>query len=198
MSIVLWAARLEHPLTEAETRFLFLRLPESRRERLLRVKNRAAWREPLCAYALLAYALKQQEQIGALPTIQVTEKGKPFFPTVPAVHFNLSHTEGAVLVGVSEAPVGVDIQGRRAVTPRTARRIAEAGLSAEQYFTKWARYEAISKRKGSGIAVLPLEQWDSEDAVSLDLFPGYAAAVSGQEPILSVHKVSQSVLCRAD
>ena len=39
MSIELWAARLERPLTERETAAMLRLLPEARRERLLRIKQ---------------------------------------------------------------------------------------------------------------------------------------------------------------
>ena len=49
MSIELWAARLERPLTERETTAMLRLLPEARRERLLRIKQPEERREPLCA-----------------------------------------------------------------------------------------------------------------------------------------------------
>ena len=57
MPIGLWAARLERPLTGEETEGLTNLLPPGRRERLLRVKDPARRREPLCAYLLLRLAL---------------------------------------------------------------------------------------------------------------------------------------------
>ena len=58
MAIKLWAAELERPLTAEETERLTALLPPGRRERLLRVKDPARRREPLCAYLLLRLALR--------------------------------------------------------------------------------------------------------------------------------------------
>ena len=49
MSIELWAARLERPLTERETEAMLPLLPPERQERLLRIKQSEERREPLCA-----------------------------------------------------------------------------------------------------------------------------------------------------
>ena len=64
----------------------------------------------------------QEEKLGiALPSSApaYTPHGKPYFPEHPDVHFNLSHTAGAVLVGLSDRPVGVDIEHIRPVSQRT-------------------------------------------------------------------------------
>ena len=108
MSIELWAARLERPLTERETEAMLPLLPPERQERLLRIKQSEKRREPLCAYLILRHALWDQYRWRELPPIRLTSLGKPYFPDFPEVHFNLSHTTGAVLVALSGEPVGVE------------------------------------------------------------------------------------------
>ena len=108
MSIELWAARLERPLTERETEAMLPLLPPERQERLLRIKQSEKRREPLCAYLILRHALWEQYRWRELPPIRLTSLGKPYFPDFPEVHFNLSHTTGAVLVALSGEPVGVE------------------------------------------------------------------------------------------
>ena len=110
MSIELWAARLERPLTERETEAMLPLLPPERQERLLRIKQSEKRREPLCAYLILRHALWEQYRWRELPPIRLTSLGKPYFPDFPEVHFNLSHTTGAVLVALSGEPVGGDIK----------------------------------------------------------------------------------------
>ena len=70
MSIELWAARLERPLTERETAAMLRLLPEARRERLLRIKQPEKRREPLCAYLILRHALWEQYRWQELPEIR--------------------------------------------------------------------------------------------------------------------------------
>ena len=108
MSIELWAARLERPLTERETEAMLPLLPPERQERLLRIKQSEKRREPLCAYLILRHALWEQYRWRELPPIPLTSLGKPYFPDFPEVPFNLSHTIGAVLVALSGEPVGVE------------------------------------------------------------------------------------------
>ena len=64
-----------------------------------------------------------------------------------------SHTAGAVLAGVSDRPLGVDIERFRPVTPRLLRRLGAD--SAEEALGRWVRLEALAKQSGTGvIAVL--------------------------------------------
>lgn len=133
MSIGLWAARLERPLSEGEEKRLLALIPAARRERLLRVKDPARRREPLCAYLLLRLALRETYGWEELPEISLSAQGKPDFPDHPAVYFNLSHTGGAVLVGISDQPVGVDIERVRPVAPASLKRLA-AGVEEKDFF----------------------------------------------------------------
>ena len=80
MPIGLWAARLERPLTGEETEGLTNLLPPGRRERLLRVKDPARRREPLCAYLLLRLALRETYGWEAFPDIALSSQGKSHFP----------------------------------------------------------------------------------------------------------------------
>ena len=106
MSIELWAVRLERPLTAEETEAMMALLPPERRDRLLRVRQEERRQEPLCAYFILRQALEEQYGWRQLPEIALTNRGKPYFPQHPEVQFNLSHTAGAVLVGLSDEPLG--------------------------------------------------------------------------------------------
>ncbi|MDO4316508.1 MAG: 4'-phosphopantetheinyl transferase [Oscillospiraceae bacterium] len=180
MPIELWAARLERPLTERETGLMLDMLPPERRERILRLKQPEKRREPLCAYLILRLALREQYHWRELPEIRLSPRGKPCFPEHPEVHFNLSHTSGAVLVGLSDQPLGVDIEKIRPVSRRAARRLAGV-TDGEVFFQSWVRREARVKRGGAGIGTMlrqetPLES--GEFYYPLDTFPGYAAGVA--------------------
>ena len=182
MSIELWAARLERPLTERETTAMLRLLPEARRERLLRIKQPEKRREPLCAYLILRHALWEQYRWRELPEIRLSSFGKPYFPEHPDVHFNLSHTAGAVLVGLSDRPVGVDIEHIRPVSQRTMRRLADVGTE-RAFFQSWVRREARAKCAGTGVIAMldrepPLRA--GEQFYPLDVFPGYAAGAASQ------------------
>ena len=180
MPIGLWAARLERPLTGEETEGLTNLLPPGRRERLLRVKDPARRREPLCAYLLLRLALREACGWEELPDIALSSQGKPCFPDALGVHFNLSHTSGAVLVGLSDQPIGVDIERIRPMSPASLERLA-AGVAEQDFFPCWVRREARAKLDGTDMGALlrseiPLR--DGEFYYPLDVFPGYAAGMA--------------------
>lgn len=183
MAVDLWAARLERALTEQETERILRILPPNRRERLMKLRQEEKRREPLCAYLILCLALWELYQWRGFPEMAENSMGKPYFPEHPGVHFNISHTTGAVLVGVSDQPVGVDIERIRPVSQRTMRRLAD--VSTEQdFFRNWVRREARTKRSGNGIGTMmrsetPLQQ--GEFYYELDTFPGYVAGVATRD-----------------
>lgn len=180
MPIALWAAKLNRPLTEREEEILLRLLPRERRDRLFRVRQRERRREPLCAYFILRRALWEQYRWREIPEIARSSAGKPFFPAHPEAHFSLSHTHGAVLVGLSGQPLGVDIERIRPVDRRMETRFSEADPGG--FFRTWVRREARGKRTGIGIGGMlqgepPLEP--GEFYHEADIFPGYAAGASG-------------------
>lgn len=179
MSIELWAARLDRPLTAEETETMMALLPPERRERLLRQREDRR-REPLCAYFLLCRALSELYGWRELPEIALTDRGKPYFLRRPEVQFNLSHTAGAVLVGVVDEPLGVDIEHIRPVSQRAMRRLADVD-TREDFFRSWVRREARAKRSGDGVGTMmqgetPLRY--GEVYYEIETFPGYAAGVA--------------------
>ncbi len=62
------------------------------------------------ARQLLARLLADRYGISPLPAITVTATGKPYFASHPGIHFSLSHCPRAVMVVISDAPVGCDIE----------------------------------------------------------------------------------------
>ena len=168
-------------------------LPEERRARLLPVKNEEIRREVLCAYGLLHLLLQQRYGREELPECQMGRRGKPAFCEEGLPQFNLSHTQGAVLLGLSESPLGVDIQYMRPVSARVKDRLREAGKMEAGYYRDWARYEAWVKRLGA--AVDPhFADADTLDAVELETFPGFSAAYSGEGPLVDLHLLTMDDL----
>jgi phosphopantetheinyl transferase len=131
--------------------------------------------EPGAARWALRSVLSQYlDEDPAAIELRLGERGKPMLadPDV-ALHFNLSHSGGLVLIAVCrDLEVGVDIQWMR--KPRGRERPAE-------FYAEWTRREAIAKCHGVGLwGPLP----DTPIAVcELNVEPGYAAAlaVAGEE-----------------
>ena len=101
-------------------------------------------------------------------------KGKPYLVDAPpGLEFNLSHTEGFCLVGVTRgAAIGVDIERVRA-TDDMPQLVRQCFSRAEQreferlavadrcraFFKGWTRKEAFIKAIGDGLSY-PLEKFD--------------------------------------
>ena len=190
MAVNLWAARMERPLEPGEVQRLLPLLPPERRERLLRLPSEKR-REPLCAWLLLRMAQRETLEWTELPSVALTDRGKPFFPDHPQVQFNLSHTEGAVLAGLSDRPMGVDIERIR---PASSRLMEQMGSDTEKaFFAAWVRREARTKCSGWGIGAMlrqepPLEP--GECCRELEIFPGYAAcAASRGRPLPEIVRI---------
>jgi 4'-phosphopantetheinyl transferase len=191
MAVELWTALLDRSLTEREEEALLRLMPMERLRRLQSVQEHSRWREPLCAYAMLRQALWERYRLRKLPSISCSAMGKPFFPDYPAIHFNLSHTVGAVLVGVGDEPMGVDIEKIRPVSERAMLRLA--GVATErEFFRSWVRLETRAKRDGTGVGTMDktdLALRPGEFYQELKTFEDYVAgiAVRGAMPDVQLH-----------
>ena len=113
------------------------------------------------ADALLAQVLHRWTGATALPPTARTGAGKPFFPTLPQVHFNISHNGALLLCGGGDAPVGVDIERvrpRSTDLPRHALSAAEydwyrrRGSCWTDFYQLWTLKESRCKYTGQGIS----------------------------------------------
>jgi 4'-phosphopantetheinyl transferase len=101
--------------------------------------------------------------------------------------FNLSHTGGLVILGLTlESEIGVDVERIRSIENRDA--IAERYFSASEYgqvlsdevfFQCWTRKEAYIKAVGGGLSI-PLRSIKTDGWSVIDLRPrdGYVGAVA--------------------
>lgn len=179
MDIHLYAILLDRPLTDDEVDALLRILPERRRERLSHLPRPELQFEPLCAYALLRQGVHELFGWEELPEMTYSKYGKPGFAQHSEVQFNISHTRGAVLVGIHDEPIGVDIEKIRPVSERTMQRIAGVATQKE-FFESWVRRESRSKWGGSGLGSMRKDESPTmygERFEFLETFPGYVACV---------------------
>lgn len=92
---------------------------------------------------------------------QYTERGKPYLP-LKDIHFNISHSGDYALIGVSQYPIGVDIE--KIKPNRDFKRLAETVLSEDErawvfaqdteqrFYHLWTLKEARLKCDGDGLA----------------------------------------------
>lgn len=179
MDIELFALKIDRELTLQEQEKMLAILPPRRRERLEKLSRDKIPAEPLCAYALLLRILHALYGWNVLPQMAYNQYGKPFFPDYPDVHFNISHTRGALLVGVHNQPLGVDLELIRPVSARTMEMIA--GVSQEkEFFENWVRRESRGKWGGIGLGSIRKDDKEvlyGENFYYVDTFPEYVACV---------------------
>lgn len=155
MPLSVWLLEAPALLDSGEEAAVLNKLLPGRRERVA-AGNRTTW---LAAYALEAVLLQRctglrrdQLSLGLSPT------GKPFLPGCPSCRYNLSHSGTAVLLGISDQEIGVDIETIRVLSPRVLRRCftpAETewcGQDAAKMTALWTQKEAYSKWSGQGLA----------------------------------------------
>lgn len=192
VDIQLIAIRLERPFTEEETARLLQLVPTERRVRLANLRDPVLGQEPICAYAALQLGLNALYGWRELPELAYNKYGKPEFAAHPEVQFNISHTRGAVLVGIHDQPIGVDIERIRPVSERTMQRLAGAATQRE-FFESWTRRESRGKWGGVGLAAMRREASPTmfgERFEYVDTFPGYVACVCthSNDPLAKVHR----------
>ena len=105
--------------------------------------------ERTLAHLLLETALRRELGLETVPPIARGARGKPWFPDLPDLHFNLSHSRGAAVCALHHLPVGVDVEKVRSAPKRLA-----AGLGDEAFFRLWTAREAAVKRAGLGVEAL--------------------------------------------
>lgn len=173
MEIELCAVRLARALREEEREALMHVLPDARRARLAR--SREAAQEVLLAYGTLHARLSARYGWEELPEMRRGKNGKPFFPDCPELFFNLSHTRGAVLVGIHDQPIGVDIEALRPVSARL-RRLFPAAETERECWENWVKRESAVKRAGGSILAAHGSA-AGEHFFPFAPFDGYAACV---------------------
>lgn len=147
-------------ITEEALQHHLLALPQWRREQALRYKFIGGKRECTIAYRLLQKNLLQDHGITEPPHFTLTEHGKPLLQEYPSIHFNLSHCRQAAICVTHDAPVGVDIECERTITPSLLRytmndsEVAQVEQAADptlQFLRLWTQKEAVFKLTGTGI-----------------------------------------------
>lgn len=179
MEIELIALRLDRPLTREERAHLAAFVPPERLRRLEALRDPTRADEPLCAYAALRLALREHCGWQTLPPLAYGAHGKPCFADHPEVCFSLSHTRGAVLVGIHDQPLGVDIERIRPMRARAMQRLADTADERE-FFARWTRRESRAKWSGAGLAAsreAELPALHGERLEPVETFVGYVACL---------------------
>lgn len=98
--------------------------------------------------------------LSSLPPLERTERGKPFFPDRPELHFNISHSADRIVCALGSAPVGLDLQVHRPsrtafldrlCTPEERVWLKERQDSPSAFARLWSMKESRCKYSGQGL-----------------------------------------------
>ena len=193
-----------HLCTDEAVREMLPLVSEQRRQQALRYSHTFGRFCCLKSYLMLLELLSAvyPELDTSKPEFGYTAQGKPFLLARPDIHFSISHTKNAILVAISDAPIGVDIEAFRspsaALIARTMNAteqaaIATAAASAaatleppatrEALFSAiWTRKEAVLKLRGTGIEGDLKHVLAGSEAIFTRIFPrkSYAFSIAQQ------------------
>lgn len=142
-------------------------LPE-RREKIIRLKAKEEQLRSLAANRLLRIALEEAGIDYERQVFTYNEHGKPCL-LHQSMHFNISHAGNYAVCGISDQPIGVDVEvitkldGKPDQVRRIADRILtepeqnfwndEQGASGAELLKVWTKKESYAKMKGIGLSI---------------------------------------------
>ena len=132
-------------------------------QRLTKMKNESARRLSLLAWSTLHTLISDcgYDSDADLNVLRTSER-KPYFESLP-LHFNLTHTSGAVSAAISDSPVGIDLEwldssrdieaiASRFFSPDEQSAISSSNDRQLAFFSLWTKKEAYAKSLGKGLA----------------------------------------------
>ena len=161
MTPEIYLVKVNSPIDEDTFQYLLKFVPTEKQERILKQKIKQNADNMFIGEILAKTVIKKTFGIDiAKQKFAYAEQGKPYLPNYPDVHFNISHSGEYVVCGVSDKPIGVDIQkigeynsdvAKRACNEKELVQI-ENSLDKASKFTKlWTQKEAVLKMYGTGI-----------------------------------------------
>ena len=137
------------------------------------------------------------------------EFGKPFLKDHPYIHFNISHTKGAIVCAVSDKPVGVDIERVKRFNKCIVERFftqneqnyifASNENVAERFIEIWTKKEAYVKWVGKGMQEIPFASFDvlqmSIPKLRVIKKREYLISVCTYIPDSNVHQIQMKEIC---
>lgn len=181
-------------------------LPSERREYAFHFKHPEDQKRSALAWLLLAYGLRKEYGMEAVPKFRKAASGKPFFPEAHMPFFNLSHSGNFVGCAVHDQEIGLDIQEITEPRDSLIRRVCTqdelASLKSSQDFCRiWTMKESAVKLTGEGITgnfrdILTLHPDMHTHAVPLENEAGFLAYSVFADTELPIQIVSTPELFR--
>ena len=121
-----------------------------------------------------------------LPPINLTERGKPYFPDSPW-HFSISHTPRHAFCALAKRPIGIDAEEQdRRVNPKLANKVLSdteklrfdrCSDKNDAFLRLWVLKEASAKCTGEGLNGYPNHTDFSPDDPRIQTIDGCYVAV---------------------
>lgn len=136
-------------------------LSEQRQKNAKDIKNPAVRREKIYSYALFRYSVFREHSVTSAPIFSYGERGKPFLPEYPRIHFSISHAGGFSACVLSDSEIGLDIQDFRPLkadisakicTKNELERLSECDNRDYELCRLWCMKESRGKLTGKGFA----------------------------------------------
>ncbi len=117
----------------------------------------------------------------------IREEGKkPRFDTEDA-HFNLSHSHGVIMLGISHTPIGVDIEKIRDID--YSKFTFMDAEDTQDFFEKWTERESYLKWTGEGLANFRCEIPKDAHFEHFPVYDGYHACVCADEQSIVAYEM---------
>lgn len=122
----------------------------------------------------------------------IRENGqKPRFDS-DEVFFNLSHSHGVVMLGISHTPIGVDIEKIRDIDYKNFDFINAA--DAEEFFEKWTERESYLKFTGEGLKNLRCQIPSDVHFEHFPVYGEYHACVCAEEQNIIAYEIDANAV----
>lgn len=122
----------------------------------------------------------------------IREQGqKPRFDS-DEVFFNLSHSHGVVMLGISHTPIGVDIERVRDIDYKRFDFIEAEDI--DDFFEKWTERESYLKLVGSGLNRLRCEIPEAAHFEHFPVFGEYHACVCADEQSIRAYEIDPNAV----
>ena len=120
----------------------------------------------------------------------IREEGKkPRFDTEKA-YFNLSHSHGVIMLGISHTPIGVDIEKIRDIDFSKFTFIDAEDV--EDFFEKWTERESYLKLTGDGLSTFRCEIPREAHFEHFPVYEDYHACVCADEQSVIAYEMDLS------
>ncbi|MBY8913494.1 4'-phosphopantetheinyl transferase superfamily protein [Bacillus sp. YC2] len=184
----IYGVYMDRPLSAEESERMMSVVSAEKREKCRRFYHEEDAHRTLIGDVLVRTVIGHENGLDpAAVTFSVQEYGKPYIPSLPAVHFNISHSGRWIVCAVDSAPIGIDIEKLKPGTIDIAKRFfsqteyndLQAKHPDEQtdyFYHLWSMKESFIKQAGKGLS-LPLDSFSvrlQEDGqVSIELPDGH-------------------------